>query len=118
MSDFPIEEGKESPLGATSSLPQDDKELDLNKASALAVAQPSKITNRCLILMFTICTGGFLFGYDIGVISGCLIMKDFVIRFGGDQNSVTGAWELPPNTQSLVRYPRTGGTNFSALRRS
>lgn len=37
----------------------------------------SKITTRSMLLMTTVCSGGFLFGYDIGVISGCLIMPDF-----------------------------------------
>ncbi|CAO1625109.1 unnamed protein product [Parajaminaea phylloscopi] len=114
MSDSPIKEGKGSPLGVTSSLPHDEKDINMHEASALAVTQPSKITNRCLLLMFTICAGGFLFGYDIGVISGCLIMKDFVQRFGGDQLA-NGSWELPPNTQSLITSLLGAGTFFGAL---
>lgn len=101
MSDSPNKEGKGSPLGVTHSLSHDGKEISAQDATVVAITQESKITTRCLLLMFTICTGGFLFGYDIGVISGCLIMKDFVLRFGGGP-SPTGGWELPAQTQSLV----------------
>ncbi|KAH8557045.1 sugar transporter [Umbelopsis sp. PMI_123] len=33
--------------------------------------------------------GGFLFGYDVGVLSGCLLMKDFQDRFLNDNISKT-----------------------------
>ncbi|KDR85500.1 hypothetical protein GALMADRAFT_218597 [Galerina marginata CBS 339.88] len=39
-------------------------------------------TNRYAIQLAIFITFGLLFGYDIGVISGCLIMPDFVGRFG------------------------------------
>lgn len=74
MSSSPKEFSKEPlDLAATSSL-EHSKEHD---GAVIHASPPAKITKRCLALMFTICMGGFLFGYDIGVISGCLIMKDF-----------------------------------------
>lgn len=105
MSSSPTkEEGKESPLGLTTTASNEYGHHNLD--GGMHIAPPSKITTKCLLLMFTICTGGFLFGYDIGVISGCLIMKDFVLRFGGGLNPETGAWELPTQTQSLVSRRR------------
>jgi SP family sugar:H+ symporter-like MFS transporter len=46
--------------------------------------------------------GGFLFGYDIGVISGCLIMPDFQRRFGEPRNDGTGAYFLSSSRQSII----------------
>ncbi|KAF8218459.1 general substrate transporter, partial [Tricholoma matsutake] len=43
---------------------------------------------------------GFLFGYDIGVISGCLIMPDFVDRFG--QMGTDGKMFLSSARQSII----------------
>lgn len=101
MSSSPSKEGKESPLGLTQTASNEYTGHVVNNDGGKHIAPPSKITTKCLLLMFTICTGGFLFGYDIGVISGCLIMKDFVLRFGGGPSD-TGGWVLPTHTQSLV----------------
>ncbi|KAH6904945.1 sugar transporter [Coprinopsis sp. MPI-PUGE-AT-0042] len=43
---------------------------------------------------------GFLFGYDIGVISGCLIMPDFIRRFG--ELDAAGEYHLSPSRQSII----------------
>ncbi|KAH0837879.1 general substrate transporter [Lanmaoa asiatica] len=43
---------------------------------------------------------GFLFGYDMGVISGCLIMPDFIYRFG--QMDSTGQSYLSSSRQSII----------------
>ena len=41
------------------------------------IATESKVTTKALLVGATITMGGFLFGYDIGVISGVLIMPVF-----------------------------------------
>ncbi|PWN39407.1 putative monosaccharide transporter [Ceraceosorus guamensis] len=74
-----------------------------------------KITGISVLLGIVIACAGFLFGYDIGVISGCLIMEDFVVRFGGGQNPVTGNWELPDDTASLITATLSIGTFVGAL---
>ncbi|KAH9486467.1 Low-affinity glucose transporter [Psilocybe cubensis] len=43
---------------------------------------------------------GFLFGYDIGVISGCLIMPDFIRRFGELDDQ--GKFFLSSSRQSII----------------
>ncbi|KIY74116.1 sugar transporter [Cylindrobasidium torrendii FP15055 ss-10] len=58
--------------------------------------------------------GGFLFGYDIGVISGCLIMPDFTRRFG-DFNEASGEWELDSHKQSIITSLLSAGTFVGAL---
>ncbi|KAI0801467.1 general substrate transporter [Fomes fomentarius] len=71
-------------------------------------------TNRKAILLATfIAFGGFLFGYDIGVISGCLIMDDFVERFG-EQNA-DGTWVLSSSRQSIITSLLSAGTFVGAL---
>ncbi|KAI0658309.1 general substrate transporter [Cubamyces menziesii] len=56
---------------------------------------------------------GFLFGYDIGVISGCLIMDDFVDRFGEPDSS--GVFILSPSRQSIITSLLSAGTFVGAL---
>lgn len=51
---------------------------------------------------------------DIGVISGVLIMKNFVLRFGGGATG-EGGWELPAHTQSILTSLLAVGTFFGAL---
>ena len=36
--------------------------------------------------------GGFLFGYDTGVISGVLTMSDFLLQFGGRESVLRGSF--------------------------
>ncbi|KAH9937389.1 general substrate transporter [Fomitopsis serialis] len=57
--------------------------------------------------------GGFLFGYDIGVISGCLIMDDFVDRFG-EQNP-DGSFTLSSSRQSIITSLLSAGTIVGAI---
>jgi len=71
-------------------------------------------TNRRAILLATfIAFGGFLFGYDIGVISGCLIMPDFVGRFG--QIGDDGKPFLSSSRQSIITSLLSAGTFVGAL---
>ncbi|KAG6857299.1 hypothetical protein H0H87_006492 [Tephrocybe sp. NHM501043] len=56
---------------------------------------------------------GFLFGYDIGVISGCLIMPDFVNRFG--ELGSDGEMFLSSSRQSIITSLLSAGTFVGAL---
>ncbi|KAK0704871.1 general substrate transporter [Lasiosphaeris hirsuta] len=66
-----------------------------------------------LLLGATTSIGGFLFGYDTGQISGMLLFKDFVNRFGQEQADGTKDWE--PIIQSLVVSLMSIGTLIGAL---
>ncbi|KAJ7726395.1 general substrate transporter [Mycena metata] len=57
---------------------------------------------------------GFLFGYDIGVISGCLIMPDFIDRFG-QFDAATGQMVLTSSRQSIITSLLSAGTFVGAL---
>jgi len=71
-----------------------------------------KIILFCLFAAF----GGFLFGYDIGVISGCLIMTDFARRFGnGDMDPATGLPIINANRQSIITSLLSAGTFVGSL---
>lgn len=71
-------------------------------------------TNRYAIqLAFFIAFGGFLFGYDIGVISGCLIMPDFIERFG--EVDANGNHFLSSSRQSIITSLLSAGTFVGAL---
>ncbi|KAF4623455.1 hypothetical protein D9613_002266 [Agrocybe pediades] len=59
------------------------------------------------------CAPGFLFGYDIGVISGCLIMPDFVRRFGEVDGN--GNFFLSSSRQSIITSLLSAGTFVGAL---
>jgi len=64
----------------------------------------------CLFVAF----GGFLFGYDIGVISGCLIMPDFINRFG-QPIGPNGEMTLSSSRQSIITSLLSAGTFVGAL---
>jgi len=68
---------------------------------------------RAILLAIFIAFGGFLFGYDIGVISGCLIMDDFVTRFG--QTGSDGQPYLSSSRQSIITSMLSVGTFIGAL---
>ncbi|KAI0049845.1 sugar transporter [Auriscalpium vulgare] len=71
-------------------------------------------TNRyAIILAIFIAFGGFLFGYDIGVISGCLIMPDFIRRFGEIDSN--GEYFLSSSRQSIITSLLSAGTFVGAL---
>ncbi|TBU40716.1 general substrate transporter [Dichomitus squalens] len=71
-------------------------------------------TNHKAIMLATfVAFGGFLFGYDIGVISGCLIMEDFVARFG--QQHADGTFFLSASRQSIITSLLSAGTFVGAL---
>ncbi|KAM0786300.1 hypothetical protein ACM66B_001778 [Microbotryomycetes sp. NB124-2] len=68
---------------------------------------------RAVFFCAFISFGGFLFGYDIGVISGCLIMPDFIRRFGVPAEG--GGYELGPNRESEITALLSAGTFFGAI---
>ncbi|CAE6429736.1 unnamed protein product [Rhizoctonia solani] len=68
---------------------------------------------KAIVFCFFVAFGGFLFGYDIGVISGCLIMPDFVERFGVQLPD--GTWELDAHRQSIITSLLSAGTFVGAL---
>ncbi|KAG1747556.1 general substrate transporter [Suillus lakei] len=57
-------------------------------------------TSRRAVLLAIFIAFGFLFGYDMGVISGCLIMPDFIRRFG--QEGTDGVYYLSSSRQSII----------------
>ncbi|KAG2048855.1 general substrate transporter [Suillus hirtellus] len=57
-------------------------------------------TSRRAVLLAIFIAFGFLFGYDMGVISGCLIMPDFIRRFG--QEGMDGQYYLSSSRQSII----------------
>ncbi|KAF6765549.1 general substrate transporter [Ephemerocybe angulata] len=60
----------------------------------------AKVSNRNAIQLAIFVAFGFLFGYDIGVISGCLIMPDFIRRFG--ELGPDGEYFLSSSRQSII----------------
>jgi len=76
-------------------------------------ALPAPTNRRAILLAIFVAFGGFLFGYDIGVISGCLIMPDFVRRFG--QENADGSFTLSANRQSIITSLLSAGTFVGAL---
>ncbi|KAI0347887.1 general substrate transporter [Trametopsis cervina] len=74
-------------------------------------------TNRKAILLAIFIAFGktlcFLFGYDIGVISGCLIMPDFQARFGEIDSN--GNPFLSSSRQSIITSLLSAGTFVGAL---
>ncbi|KAF8131598.1 general substrate transporter [Boletus edulis] len=68
-------------------------------------------TNRRAILLAGFIAFGFLFGYDIGVISGILIMPDFIRRFG--QVSSDGTYYLSSSRQSIITSLLSAGGSLA-----
>ncbi|KZS93480.1 general substrate transporter [Sistotremastrum niveocremeum HHB9708] len=71
------------------------------------------LNGKAILFCAFVAFGGFLFGYDIGVISGCLIMDDFVKRFGTSNGS--GGFVLDANRQSIITSLLSAGTFIGAL---
>ncbi|KAJ7157287.1 general substrate transporter [Mycena filopes] len=78
------------------------------------MARAVPTNGRAILLAVFIAFGGFLFGYDIGVISGCLIMPDFVDRFG-ELDTATGEMVLSNSRQSIITSLLSAGTFIGAL---
>ncbi|KAL5508401.1 hypothetical protein ACEPAH_6020 [Sanghuangporus vaninii] len=74
---------------------------------------PAPTNRRAVLLAVFISFGGFLFGYDIGVISGCLIMPDFIRRFGEPDGE--GGFVLSSTRQSIITSLLSAGTFVGAL---
>ncbi|EPQ60038.1 general substrate transporter [Gloeophyllum trabeum ATCC 11539] len=73
---------------------------------------PLSHNTKVILLAIFIAFGGFLFGYDIGVISGCLIMPDFIERFG---EGSPGSKVLTASRQSIITSLLSAGTFVGAL---
>ncbi|WVQ84241.1 hypothetical protein IAT38_006393 [Cryptococcus sp. DSM 104549] len=71
---------------------------------------------RSIIFCFFAAFGGWVFGYDIGYISGCLIMPDFIQQMG--EQDAAGAWTLTSQRQSIITSLLSAGTFFGALLQS
>lgn len=68
---------------------------------------------EALVLAAVMSFGGFVFGYDIGQISGLLLSRDFVSRFG--DTDAHGSRVLAPMTQSLLISLMSVGCLVGAL---
>ncbi|ETS59531.1 hypothetical protein PaG_06450 [Moesziomyces aphidis] len=90
-------------------------EVNINQVQGFDAPAPSKMTRRAQVLALAICTGGFLFGYDIGVISGCFIMKPFVLAFGDPSDCGPDGCALPDSRTSLINSSLSIGTFVGAL---
>ena len=90
-------------------------EVDISRVQGYDAPKPSKMTRRAIILATTICIGGFLFGYDIGVISGCFIMKPFVLAMGSPSDCGPNGCSLPDHRTSLINSSLSIGTFVGAL---
>lgn len=60
-------------------------------------------------------TSRALQGWDIGVISGCLIMRDFVKRFGEPSATAVGGYILTDSHQAEITALLSAGTFFGAI---
>ncbi|KAL5488196.1 hypothetical protein ACEPAI_6304 [Sanghuangporus weigelae] len=74
---------------------------------------PAPTNHRAVLLAVFISFGGFLFGYDIGVISGCLIMPGFIRRVGEPDGE--GGFVLSSSRQSIITSLLSAGTFVGAL---
>ncbi|CBQ72765.1 probable monosaccharide transporter [Sporisorium reilianum SRZ2] len=90
-------------------------EVDISQVQGYDAPKPSRMTRRAQILALAICTGGFLFGYDIGVISGCFIMKPFVLAMGDPSMCGPNGCSLPDGRTSLINSSLSIGTFVGAL---
>lgn len=90
-------------------------EVDMTHVQGYDAPKPSKMTRRAQLLALTICTGGFLFGYDIGVISGCFIMRPFVLAFGDPSDCGPDGCSLPSSRTSIINSSLSIGTFVGAL---
>ncbi|EIW87231.1 general substrate transporter [Coniophora puteana RWD-64-598 SS2] len=77
------------------------------------MARDVPVSPRAVLLAIFIAFGGFLFGYDMGVISGCLIMPDFMRRFGTVE--ADGTPYLSSTRQSEIVSLLSAGTFIGAL---
>ncbi|WWD18795.1 hypothetical protein CI109_103250 [Kwoniella shandongensis] len=67
---------------------------------------------RSIVFCFFAAFGGWVFGYDIGYISGCLIMPDFISVMQ------PGAASLSSENQSIITSLLSAGTFFGAILQS
>ncbi|KAI5450929.1 hypothetical protein NCC49_002669 [Naganishia albida] len=68
---------------------------------------------RIILFLIFASSGGFLFGYDIGVISSCLVMPPFVRHFG--ELRPDGTYYLSTSRESIITSLLAAGTFCGAL---
>ncbi|KAJ3262438.1 High-affinity glucose transporter rgt2, partial [Borealophlyctis nickersoniae] len=68
-----------------------------------------------IIICIFVSFGGFLFGYDTGLISGILGMEFFKRDFGEPKADASGTWEIKAMHASLIVSILSVGTFFGAL---
>ncbi|BEI80389.1 hypothetical protein CcaverHIS002_0109180 [Cutaneotrichosporon cavernicola] len=73
------------------------------------------MVSKSIIFCFVAAFGGWVFGYDIGYISGCLIMDPFIEKMGEFKD---GAWVLEPQRLSIITSLLSAGTFFGAILQS
>jgi SP family sugar:H+ symporter-like MFS transporter len=73
----------------------------------------SPVTNASFLAFSAF--GGILFGYDTGVISGVLGMKDWLRAVGHPDPSADTGFAISSSTESLVVSILSAGTFFGAL---
>lgn len=109
---------EETQLQTTAGSDNGDLAFHKYTAEEMMTQSHAQITLPTLLLGIGICMGGFLFGYDLGNISGCLIMKPFNRVFGDYvPNPEPGAynWQLTTSQESQITSLLGAGTFFGAL---
>lgn len=124
MSSTPsVEEKKPDAFGGQLDTHTSDVERRKEKAiytnEEMQTHSHAQITLPAMLLGIGICVGGFLFGYDLGVISGCLIMNPFIDVMGvydpSSKLANAQGFVLTSDRQSLITALLSAGTFIGAL---
>ncbi|THH13065.1 hypothetical protein EW146_g7113 [Bondarzewia mesenterica] len=73
------------------------------------------VSMLAIIVNLFVGIGGFIFGYDIGYISGCLIMLHFQIAFGTLDSASSSGFSLSSHRQSVIVSLLSAGCFAGAL---